>query len=305
MPGGLARLQLGGVACMCLALLGMGCTVPYPIQVLPVASKDHSPSVGPSGGSYVFAHFDAQPGDTLSPSGVYVADSAGGRPRLLVPGGLLNPEWGHGDSVLAWGWHEGVVLLSTSSGVVTPLGIAHGQFPSWSPNGDSLVFNTEGGDSVAYARLGLASVSDGGVRFIPHTDGGAWLMPNWSPDGESLVFVKFIAGSLGGEIVVYELGTGAQTRITNNDLEDYYPAWSPDGASLVWSRVHVGGTEDIWAWRLADRIERRVTLGHRPRWSPDGRAIVFDRVDGKGGAHIYKRDLQTGSELQLPGAVGK
>lgn len=297
------RLMLVGVACLCMAIFDLSCAPPITAPILLVADRDRDPSVGPNGVSYVFTHFDAELGDTLFPSGVYVADSAGGRARLLAPGALMSPEWGHGDSVLAWGWQEGVVLLSTRSGVVTPLGIAGGQNPSWSPNGDSLVFNTWGGDSVAYPRLALASVHDGGVRFIPHTDGGAWLHPNWSPDGKSIVFVKYLAGSLGGEIVIHELGSGAHTRITHNDLEDYYPAWSPDGTSLVWSRLHVGGTEDIWLWSLADRIERQVTVGQRPRWYPDGRAIVFERRDGKGGAHIYKRELLSGSESKLPGAA--
>ena len=304
MPSCLERLNLGVVVCMCVALLGMSCALQTdPTKVLLVASRDHAPSAGPNGVSYVFTHYDAEPGDTLSPSGVYVVDSTGARARLLAPGALMDPEWGRGDSVLAWGWNEGVVLLSTSSGVVIPLGIAGGQCPSWSPSGDSLVFNTAGGDSIAYPRLALASVHDGGVRFIPHTDGGAWLQPNWSPDGRSIAFVKYVAGALGGEIVIHELSTGTQARITNNDLEDYYPAWSPDGASLVWSRVHPGGAEDIWVWSLSDRMERQVTLGHRPRWCPDGRALLFERRDDKGGAHLYKRELASGLESRLTGAV--
>jgi len=65
--------------------------------------------------------------------------------------------------------------------------------------------------------------------------------PSWSPDGSKITFSSDIDGN--DEIYVMNADGSNQTRITNNDAEDWYPSWSPDGSKIAFTSERDGDFE--------------------------------------------------------------
>jgi hypothetical protein len=58
----------------------------------------------------------------------------------------------------------------------------------------------------------------------------------FSPAGDRLLFSRAITASMGGDIYVLSLGTGALLRLTN-DSSSLAPEWSADGRSIYYARI--------------------------------------------------------------------
>jgi Tol biopolymer transport system component len=96
-------------------------------------------------------------------------------------------------------------------------GVAQG--PSWSPDGQQLVFSAnvrEGGFDIYTVR------ADGkGVHSL--TSGEDAFEPAWSPDGETVAF------SEAGAIVALDLANGEERTLTDPKNNDSSPTWRPEG----------------------------------------------------------------------------
>lgn len=82
------------------------------------------------------------------------------------------------------------------------------------------------------------------------------------------------------ELVLLDLGTGAEDVLTDNSWNDNEPAWSPDGRSLCWqseelghyeSRIRVMDLESRQTWTVSDAPGRDSDC----KWTPEGDGIVF------------------------------
>jgi Tol biopolymer transport system component len=131
--------------------------------------------------------------------------------------------------------------------------------------------------------------------------------PAWSPDGTRIALVD---ASLDGSLVVYDLGSGALSRICDaKRCGDgiAQPTWSPEGTRIAFSnfraRHGLGSLQSaIWVGAADGSFTKRLTPGQSapgcrlaslggcyfdvsPAWSPDGSTIAFSRSQGEfGGA---------------------
>jgi Tol biopolymer transport system component len=104
-----------------------------------------------------------------------------------------------------------------------------GEYPSWSPDGTRIAFNSNlTGDHVMYVAR-----ADGSKVVDLSSVGEGWQV-DWSPDGRFILFTSHRdhTDSYTDVYVMRPDGSGIH-RLTNQRA--YTPAWSPDGEHIVFS----------------------------------------------------------------------
>ena len=189
------------------------------------------------------------------------------------------------------------------------------QAPNWTPDGKTLIYNTEGliytmdiagrqpkvlntgnvknnnNDHVLSfdgKTLGLSSgVNELGgsiIYTVPITGGtpkqitpkGPSYLHGWSPDGKDLVF----CGSRNNEYDVYKVPAsgGSEIKLTDAKGLDDGPEYTPDGKYIYFNSNRTG-TMQIWRMKPDGSDQEAVTTGDFHDWfphiSPDGKWIVF------------------------------
>lgn len=189
------------------------------------------------------------------------------------------------------------------------------QAPNWTPDGKSLIYNSEGlmynfdlatlqpkliptGDvknnnndhviSFDGRMLGLSSgvqALGGSVIYtVPITGGtakqitpkGPSYLHGWSPDSKTLVFT----GQRNSEFDIYAVPSqgGRETKLTTAEGLDDGPEYTPDGKYIYFNSNRTG-TMQIWRMKADGSEQEAVTTGEFHDWfphiSPDGKSIAF------------------------------
>lgn len=114
---------------------------------------------------------------------------------------------------------------------------------------------------------------------------------------------SFTYSVLTPEIVVHDLGSGSDTRLTNDSELDEDPEVSPDGNVVVWTKCHQDGTDcQIWsATRPAGTwVTRQLTpSGEHANPDTDGGVVVY--VSGTGDAQDICWQPVTGGDERCLG----
>jgi len=181
-------------------------------------------------------------------------------------------------------------------------------YPSWSPDGDQLVFQTDR-DVLNGVVMGVVPVDLGQEIYLIDADGTNPIQltnspendvyPSWSPDGSKIVFQSYRDGN--SEIYVMNPDGTGQTRLTTHPESDMSPSWSPDGS---WITFHSGrdGNMEIYKMMASGFSQTRLTNDPEwdwgPSWSHNGLQIVF-QSSRDGNSEIYIMNASGASQRRL------
>ncbi len=138
----------------------------------------------------------------------------------------------------------------------------------------------------------VVAVGRGGATRTLLGDRRDYGFPRLSPDGHRLAIT--VGTSDHRDVWLYELSSGAMTRLTTEGTTNERPEWSPDGSRVLYRSDRETRTA-IW-WRTADLSSeaKPLLMGDRldvfeAVLSPDARTLVY-QLDTLG-ADIYYRAL--------------
>src|SRR5215212_11162606 len=110
-------------------------------------------------------------------------------------------------------------------------------FPSWSPDGQRLLFATDraGGGNWELYVMGSDGTHQRRLTDTPEEDEAA---PAWSPDGERIAYVTDIASEDPSIHVMNADGSDRRRLASGN-----WPSWSPNGKRMAYTTYHYFGAQ--------------------------------------------------------------
>lgn len=154
-----------------------------------------------------------------------------------------------------------------------PHGVYH-YWPSWSPDGNKILFDNHDSDTCPDS-TGLWTVKPDGSEMQPffitseHPEFTLFCGTDWSPDGQ------WIVASLNLDIYKIKANGDSLTRLTTMGLCSY-PVWSKDGNSIAfYTTIDSSG---IWVMNSDGGMQRRVVSVYDSPvcWTPNNN-ILFTR----------------------------
>jgi Tol biopolymer transport system component len=106
--------------------------------------------------------------------------------------------------------------------------------PSWSHDGESLVFSMREDDTY---NICVIEVQTGIITYL--TDGQRHaISPTWSPDGSKIAYLVSIGDNLiNFDLFVMNTNGSQKTRITQSPHQERIPIWSKDGEFIVFTTL--------------------------------------------------------------------
>jgi serine/threonine protein kinase len=146
---------------------------------------------------------------------------------------------------------------------------AHELYPSWSPDGKRIVYQTsEGGDQ----ELEIIDIDDKRITSLTSNGCNDW-GPVWSPVEDWIVFYS----DCDGERNIYKIRDDGsnRTQLTfTSGSYSWFPSWSPDGRRITFSSNR-SGKYRIYVMSSDGSNPVDLAAGCVSFYSPDGRQILY------------------------------
>jgi Tol biopolymer transport system component len=185
--------------------------------------------------------------------------------------------------------------------------------PVWSPDGRSIAFTREFGDT---SQLYILDSLSGMPRRLAEGLQGFIAFPEWSPDGRQLLFSRGTHRHFGVYLINVD-GSGLRP-VLQDSVTHRAPSWAPNGREFAVS-TYINGHSEIWIVDV-ERGWRRTVLAPDtayadfPQWSPrrgellltvyHGSQDLYDARPRKYGSNLALLDLSTLSFTAVTDARG-
>ncbi len=197
----------------------------------------------------------------------------------------------------------GVRIMSADGQIDREVLFGSIQLPSFSPNGESLLYTKLdlNGLYYAYSDIYLYDVEKQTEKQLTH--GARAYVAAFSSDGQTVYFAHHIGRDASTAISALDINTGRTRPVIefpDNSITVHSLAVSPDGKTLALSLWKRGGYQDIYLLPTEGDKLQPVTQDKDedldPTFSPDGQYLLFssDRGDYRV-ANLYAYRLSDGS----------
>ncbi|MFQ6610087.1 MAG: TolB family protein [Fidelibacterota bacterium] len=175
------------------------------------------------------------------------------------------------------------------------------KYPSWSPDGNVIVYYHTGVTSVESSGLSHVNPDSVGLWFISPTGDnkrqflkGNNRTPAWSPDGNWIAFVN--------DTQIYKIKADGDS-LTQLTFEgrNFFPAWSPDGEWIAYDNTNCGSAVEpappnscgVLIIESSGSDKQFIIEGRMPDWSPDGEYIIYVGLHSE----IYRVNVNDTTEI--------
>ncbi|MED7818733.1 MULTISPECIES: translocation protein TolB [unclassified Francisella] len=165
------------------------------------------------------------------------------------------------------GFNKHTVLRQSDNPIATP---------SWSADGQYIVYSSYSGGSMGVYELQIAT---GKVTRLSNYQ-GINSSPSFSPDGKDIALALSKGYSDQTNIYIMNLATKALKRLTINGINTA-PKFSPNGRSIVFTSDRDNGKPNIYVapvnskYPQSSRLSSKIYQGYEPNYTPNGKDIVF------------------------------
>ena len=170
-------------------------------------------------------------------------------------------------------------IMDLQSGDVKQITDSHeyDSAPSWSPDGQWLVFETYIADNLEVA---IISVIDPSQKIISLTqDPASDHSPVWAPDGRHVAFISSRGGDSDVWLADLDLTGGERYQNLSNTplVAENHPVWNFDGSQLLWASIsQTVGFSGLYIWNANDpnRSARWIGDGSWGAWNETAEQII-------------------------------
>ncbi|MDP2424615.1 MAG: hypothetical protein U1C46_02315 [Bacteroidales bacterium] len=259
-------------------------------------SADQNPSVSPDGSLIAYFHWCLMfPEPEDYPTGLYVMKMDGTERRLLLRGRHFSPSWSPDGQWLVF-TSDGLLQIINLQGDIIRTFQGENSLPLHTPD-----WSKDGKEILFNSPLTIkggvfAMTPDfSHVRQILHPIENNGMHARWSPDRSKIVFSKGNQAWESIEIFTIDTSLTSEVRLTNDGRDDRSPSWSPTGDFITWS-----SNVEIFRMSTNGSNRRRLDYGQFPSWLPDGKFIVYSNANYDYTKEVlWKIDINGNNKVQL------
>ncbi|MQY79164.1 MAG: hypothetical protein GH151_08220 [Bacteroidetes bacterium] len=259
-------------------------------------SRDLDPAVSQDGNLIAYYHQSLEyPEPEDYPTGLYVMNEEGTNRRLLLKGDHWSPSWSP----------DGEWLVFTSGGILQIINIEGDSIRTFQRIDDLPLYSPDWSRDGKEILFSAPLTIEGGVfkmtpDFIhikrildPQTNNGMYA--SWSPGRNKIVYEKGSQTWKSTDIFIIDTLLVSEIRLTNNDRDDRDPTWSPIGNMIAWS-----SNMQIYIKHIDGNDEYRFDYGRFPAWTPDSKYIIYCNANDDFSKEVlYKIDINGEKKIQL------